>query len=327
MYQDSRYNYELPSIYKAGPVEERDSFDIQPSATQNQGLIDHDPQGYPSPPSSDNPSNVNDRHLAWLLLLTPLSMLIFTVIPAVASFPYVDTMTTGDAIFRLIDPIITLPLNLFIMFYAVPLRDWSSRHAQERTLVWILWAVGAGIYVQGHGVHLSAAMFKHPVQDFINSHPALMAANPEVADELQAIYSYMRNFWEHIIAHYMYAFGAVWMSWVQIFVFRNQLHGPLKTGDQIVFAIAALIYGLLVAGVAIDFPYGTYVGLPYTILLGIVCTLLLTLNPQGLSKGGILTMGRRMVLQYYLGASVVGLIVIIGWVGKYGFNNRTAAGI
>lgn len=60
-------------------------------------------------------------------------------------------------------------------------------------------------------------------------------------------------------------------------------------------------------------------------------------------------MGRRMVLQYYLGktmweykgiivmetsrlttflgASVVGLIVIIGWVGKYGFNNRTAAGI
>lgn len=34
-----------------------------------------------------------------------------------------------------------------------------------------------------------------------------MAANPDVADELQAIYSYMRNFWEHIIAHYMYAFG------------------------------------------------------------------------------------------------------------------------
>lgn len=55
-----------------------------------------------------------------------------------------------------------------------------------------------------------------------------------------------------------YYIGAVWMSWVQIFVFRNQLHGPLKTGDQIVFAIAALIYGLLVAGVAIDFPYGTY---------------------------------------------------------------------
>lgn len=106
MYQDSRYNYELPSIYKAGPVEERESFDIQPSATQNQGLIDHDLQGYPSPPSSaDNPSNVNDRHLAWLLLMTPLAMLIFTVIPAVASFPYVDTMTTGDAIFRLIDPV------------------------------------------------------------------------------------------------------------------------------------------------------------------------------------------------------------------------------
>lgn len=116
MYQDSRYNYELPSIYKAGPVEERDSFDIQPSATQNQGLIDHDPQGYPSPPSSDNPSNVNDRHLAWLLLLTPLSMLIFTVIPAVASFPYVDTMTTGDAIFRLIDPVSYMSIYIALLW-------------------------------------------------------------------------------------------------------------------------------------------------------------------------------------------------------------------
>lgn len=124
-----------------------------------------------------------------------------------------------------------------------------------------------------------------------------MAANPEVADELQAIYSYMRNFWEHIIAHYMYAFGtyvpshhleiipidlyyyigAVWMSWVQIFVFRNQLHGPLKTGDQIVFAIAALIYGLLVAGVAIDFPYGTYG--TWVVSLSLLAVIVMILTP------------------------------------------------
>ena len=104
MYQDSRYNYELPSVYKATSAEERDSFDIQPSATQNQHLINHEPLGYPSSATS-NSTNVKDRHLAWLLLVTPLAMLIFTVIPAVASFPYVDTMTTGDAIFRLIDPV------------------------------------------------------------------------------------------------------------------------------------------------------------------------------------------------------------------------------
>lgn len=112
----------------------------------------------------------------------------------------------------------------------------------------------------------------------------------------------------------------------------------------------------LMVGVSLSFhvsydPLSLFlVGLPYTILLGIVCTLLITFNQQGLSKGGILTMGRRMVLQYYLGkqwgntrdhcygnhsnitstivgASVVGLIIIIGWIGKYGFNNRTAAGI
>lgn len=61
------------------------------------------------------------------------------------------------------------------------------------------------------------------------------------------------------------------MSWVQIFAFRNQLHGPLKTGDQIVFAIAALIYGLLVAGVAIDFPYGTYGTRVGLLLIVIAC--------------------------------------------------------
>lgn len=77
------------------------------------------------------------------------------------------------------------------------------------------------------------------------------------------------------------------------------------------------------AAVAIEFPQGLYgklivksvsvtseqsnwivnniVGLVYTILLGASCILLITLNRQGLEKGGIFTMGSRIVLQYYLG--------------------------
>lgn len=30
----------------------------------------------------------------------------------------------------------------------------------ERSVAWLLWSIGAGIYVQGHGIHLAAAMFK-----------------------------------------------------------------------------------------------------------------------------------------------------------------------
>lgn len=55
-----------------------------------------------------------------------------------------------------------------------------------------------------------------------------MSANPGVADELEAIYSYMRNFWEHIIAHYMYAFGKciiIFKSYLIIDMYSQVLYG------------------------------------------------------------------------------------------------------
>ncbi|KAI9319455.1 hypothetical protein BX666DRAFT_1474669 [Dichotomocladium elegans] len=87
-------------------------------------------------------------------------MLIFTVVPVIAGFPYVDSMTAGNAVFRLIDPIFTLPLNLFVLLYADVLHNPGVGHYHQHTAVWILWSIGAAIYVQGHGVHLAAALFK-----------------------------------------------------------------------------------------------------------------------------------------------------------------------
>lgn len=68
----------------------------------------------------------------------------------------------------------------------------------------------------------------------------------------------MRDLWEHIIAHYMYAFGGMIMSWAQLFAFRHQVHGPLALGTKVVFMLGSLIYGLLLAGIAIEFPDGLY---------------------------------------------------------------------
>ena len=33
-------------------------------------------------------------------------------------------------------------------------------HIATSTLIWIVWSIACGIYVQGHGVHLAAALFK-----------------------------------------------------------------------------------------------------------------------------------------------------------------------
>lgn len=47
---------------------------------------------------------------------------------------------------------------------------------------------------------------KHPVEDFMNAHPELMA-NQTIGNQLTAIYLYMETTWEHYIAHYVYAGG------------------------------------------------------------------------------------------------------------------------
>jgi hypothetical protein len=142
------------------------------------------------------------------------------------------------------------------------------------------------------------------------------------------MYLNMENLWEHYIAHYLYAGGAMIMSWVQLFAFRNQVHGPLPLMTRIVWCVGSIFYGLLLAGVAIEFPKGLIVGLIYTLVIGTVCIMMMVFNRQNLPKGGgIFTMGRRMVIQFYLGACVLGLIIIIIWIAKFGMLNRKAAGV
>ncbi|KAI7859293.1 hypothetical protein BDC45DRAFT_531189 [Circinella umbellata] len=326
-------NYELPSIYNQKTehyevIDEQqqrdDSFDLRMGPSQQQDLLPDDNNNNISGRPLQHHDN-KDRQLVWLLLVTPLLVLIFTAVPAIASLPTIGSMTSGNAIWRLIDPIFTLPPFLFTMFCA----DVTRYHiGSSSTFIWLLWAVGAGIYVQGHGVHLSAALFKHPVEDFIAVHNQTLGSNAGLVEELESIYSYMRNLWEHLIGHYMYAVGAVIMSWTQIAAFCNQTHGSLTIGYQVLFCIASLIYGLLIGAIAIDFPGGCYVGLPYTIIFGAVCALLMiSRRGKDLKYGGLLKLGHRMVLQYYLGASIVGFVIIIGWVGKYGFANRTVLDI
>ncbi|CAO3695088.1 unnamed protein product [Rhizopus stolonifer] len=268
-----------------------------------------------------------DKQLSWLMLGAAFFILLWTAVPVVADFGYITPWFPGDTLWRLFDPIITLPLNLLIMTRAEVMntdgrpRYWGT--LSERSVAWLLWSIGAGIYVQGHGIHLAAAMFKHPIQNFNIEHPELVAQYAV----LEEMYSNMRDLWEHYIAHYMYAAGAMAMSWVQLFVFRNQVHGPLPTTTKVIWCLGSLVYGLPIAGVAIEFPHGLIVGLIYSVVIGLATLTMLLLNKQNLPKGGLFTMGKRMVIQFYLGSCIVGFIIIIIWIGKYGLLNRKAAGL
>ncbi|KAI8329826.1 hypothetical protein BC941DRAFT_463613 [Chlamydoabsidia padenii] len=180
----------------------------------------------------------------------------------------------------------------------------------EQSVAWLFWALGAGIFVQ--------------VQDFNAAHPDLVAQY----SILYQIYSNMRDLWEHIIAHYMYAFGGMIMSWAQLFTFRHQVHGPLTLGTKVVFMLGSLVYGLLLAGIAIEFPYGLYVGLIYSIVIGLICVLLIIRRRNGLRPyGDLFTIAPRMVPQFYLGACIVGLVIVIIWIAIFGFKNRLDAGV
>ncbi|CAO3676812.1 unnamed protein product [Rhizopus stolonifer] len=317
-------DYELPSIYtRTSPYiypeldDNDDEEDIKINISSSSILPTQE---------SFRDLYIQDSQLAWLLLASSFFILLWTTIPIIIDFGYITPWFTGNTLWRLFDPLITLPLNLFIITRADLMRHGGKPHywgaLSEQSIAWFLWSLGAGIYLQGHGIHLAAAMFKHPIQNFNEQHPELVIEYPV----LKEMYSNMRDLWEHSIAHYMYAGGAMAMSWVQLFVFRNQIHGPLPT-TKIVWCLGSFIYGLLIAGVAIEFPQGLIVGLIYTVVIGSITVIMLLFNHQNLPKGGLLTMGRRMVIQFYLGACIVGFFIIVIWIGKFGFLNRKAADI
>ncbi|KAI8641265.1 hypothetical protein BD408DRAFT_418442 [Parasitella parasitica] len=323
--------YELPSIYTRQPPEQifADSEDEDDEQENRDGRGAMMASANSALPSRSNPYkdvHAEDNRLAWLMLGAAFFTLLMTIIPVVCDLPNPSFWFTGDALWRFFDPLITLPLNLFIITRADIMTSGRSHYwgaLSEASVTWLLWTVGAGMYCQFHGVHTASALFKHPIQDFNEAHPELVLEYPI----LHEMYLNMQTTWEHYIAHYLYAGGAMIMSWVQLFAFRNQIHGPLPSVTKAVWCIGSVIYGLLLAGVAIEFPHGLIVGLVYTIVIGLICVFMMVFNRKNLPRGGLFTMGRRMVIQYYLGACVLGLVIILIWIGKYGLLNRKAAGV
>lgn len=190
-------------------------------------------------------------------------------------------------------------------------------------MVAILFMISAAIYQQGAGFHSASNMFKHPVADFKDQNPDPVAQYPFITE----LYVWLRDTWEHIISHYMYAAGGILMSMVIAYVYRDltDVHGMPSIGDRILWVLAALIYGLTIGSVAIEFPKGPIVALVLVLVYGFGTLGFYLYRKEGRSA---IKFGRRFVIQYYFASYVVGLLVVIAWIGYAGgLHNREEAGI
>ncbi|KAF9572537.1 hypothetical protein BGW38_008512, partial [Lunasporangiospora selenospora] len=170
-----------------------------------------------------------------------------------------------------------------------------------------------------------------------------------LAQQLKEGYLLMQDEWEHLLSHYMYALGALGMSWCEMIAFSRQAlpvgctlvnvgqfyerSSPSSAGEGhsakgrksqggwplvILWVIAGVLYGGIVAGVACQYPKGLYVGLIYVPLLLIIVAGFL------FYKRGLFTLGRYYILQTYVIGAIVALVAIIIYMAKNKFDMLTS---
>lgn len=192
--------------------------------------------------------------------------------------------------------------------------------------------VFSAVYQQGAGLHSGAALFKKPVKLLRNTFPK-DSGNYNALDD---IYSWIRDEWEHVIAHYIYAAGGTvliglmlgfFASFVYCFAYRNYslTKGLTRTNEKVLYVVASIIYGLIIGGVALNFPSGSIVALILCLVygFGIIGTYLYR-------KGGVkifATWGTYPVLQYFFNAYVIGFCIVVGWMSVKGTKNLKEAGV
>jgi hypothetical protein len=116
----SHDNYELPSIYNTRKPSESngnfvDSEDEEEERISTGNVISSSSVLPTRQRNAFRDIHVEDNRLAWLLLGAAFSILFMTTIPVLVNIPDISPWFTGDALWRFFDPLITLPLNLFII--------------------------------------------------------------------------------------------------------------------------------------------------------------------------------------------------------------------
>ncbi|CAG8472672.1 16189_t:CDS:2 [Funneliformis mosseae] len=241
----------------------------------------------------------HDRRIIILLSITPIWTLLFTVTPVLINFHGV----VAD-LYRILEPMVSLPLHYFIMITSEVFIDPTQEGRKflfgltERSLLNIWFLVGAAIYAQGCGMHSTAIAI---VNDLL--------PNQEI-DEVA-------------IGYYSYATGYLIMTWAQLFAYRRQKHDGLDSLKGIIWWIlGGILFGILYASVAIEFPRGPLLVIIYVLVIGIPLSIFLFNSKVMFSKG------RRLVLQSYLIGYATTLVIVLIWVAAVGgFKDRKSVGL
>lgn len=279
-------------------------------------LCSHDLLAHPDTSDTDSELEQKVLYLGRLFLASNLLAFILTVIPVVAEFGDVpssphDNWYVYNDIFRLIEPIVAMPFQVLILCET---NIFGPFHTQTRgnLALLVMFCISAALYQQGAGFHSASNMFKHAVESVRT--PESVAAYPLIED----VYDWIRDLWEHLVSHYMYAGAGILISWVNAYKLRNLVipKGPRRNA-LITWVLAAVVYGLIVGSVAAQFIKGSIVALCLIFVygFGVLGTFLHTRN-----DGWIL--GKRIVIQYYLLSYCIALVITIGWMSVNGLKSR-----
>ncbi|KAF9960321.1 hypothetical protein BGZ65_012503 [Modicella reniformis] len=244
-----------------------------------------------------------------------------------------------------------------------------SKQDKSPTFKWILSSVFTFfliLYVTGGSIHTAAVFFKQTIALFLKEHSqdiGLSTHPPtdgngqlsmELAQQLKQGYLLMQDEWEHTISHYMYALGALGMSWCEMIAYAPQTLPVKYTLNRVGHAVvnpnngrshlspttiegqtqntpsswlfvaymisAGFLYGTIVAGVACQYPKGLIVGTAYVSLL------LLTVGGYFVYKGvrTLAELGRHHILATYLIGGIVATAIIFIYMAINNFDLLTS---
>jgi hypothetical protein len=305
-----------------------------------------DSEGNSKAELADAPSvawNVHAATLTFCLMsFTTLWTLLLTFIPVLVDIESgTDEMYTERGwysaadILRIVEPVGGMPLAMGIMLGSGFLKRPNA------PIILLVFTFGGTLYVQGAAFHSASVMFKHAVELY----DELYGGNSYITDILY----WMRTVWEHIISHYVYAIGYAIFAACIAYVFRDHELETVNAGGnagvstgklKVALLLAAGLYGILLSGVAIDFPSGCIVGIIYLLLYGFgwIGFLLHRAGTFSLLQGQqaetgthtewVLTriMHKRPVLFYYFLSHAIALGIIIIWIiAAGGFYSRSEA--
>ena len=283
-------------------------------------------QGQSNPTSAVSNELKNKEILIGKLFLAINTItIVLTFLPVLFDFPSIyraEWFGVADLI-RLAEPLVTLPLNLGIFILGISEPVIVERKSSNLILFLVAWfGFSAALYQQGAGYHSGAAMFKSVIRN-VKDEVAVKVTDPVLNNLVVDAYNYARDTWEHAISHYMYACGGILLSFLYAFMFRKHGTLELSTPCIIIWALCILTYGIIVAAVAIQYPFGGILGFVLTIVYGLGM-----LGFYLYRKPGWNIPGRYIVIQHYIASYILALAIMIPWSAIYGIKGRNnGAGI